>query len=249
MGAARALPAIGLMLGLMLWLLLVPAGSAAAASRIGVASSVVNRVSGTLGGVTSPLKPGDPVFQHQVVASEPASRAQLMFLDETVFSIGPASRVVLDRFVYDPRSRTGDVVMNVTKGAFRFISGSARPSTYTVKTPVATIGLRGTFFLGWLDALGNLRLLLRHGKLLICTRKNARLEGTSASRQKRRKDNCTLVEEPGEYFVRLAGSSGTEPGEDPLGDDGDPNSGIDNLEDPFSPPKDPYNGYNQIQNP
>jgi hypothetical protein len=120
--------------------------SAQNASKIGVASAVKNRVDGTIGGGTRPLVPGSDIFAREVVRTGEQSTAQLLFLDETSLSIGPASEITLDRFVYDPNRGAGNVVLNATKGAFRFVSGSQQPSSYQIRTPVATIGVRGTIF-------------------------------------------------------------------------------------------------------
>ena len=58
--------------------------------------------------------------------------------------MGPRSEIRLDRFVYDPSRSVGDVAVSLTSGALRFISGQQDPSSYQVRTPVATIGVRGT---------------------------------------------------------------------------------------------------------
>ena len=114
--------------------------------KIGVASAVSNRVESVVGGGTRALSVGGDVFARQMVRTGEASAAQLLFLDETSLSIGPSSEVTLDRFVYDPNRGSGNVVLNATRGAFRFVSGSQQPSSYQIRTPVATIGVRGTIF-------------------------------------------------------------------------------------------------------
>jgi hypothetical protein len=116
------------------------------ASKIGVASAVKNRVEGSTGGAARALAAGSSVFAREVVRTGDESTAQLLFLDETSLSIGPQSEVTLDRFVFDPNQGAGSMVINATRGAFRFISGSQRPSNYQIRTPVATIGVRGTVF-------------------------------------------------------------------------------------------------------
>ena len=90
------------------------------------------------------LSVGTKVFQNEVITTGVQSLAQLMFLDETTLSIGPKSQVTLDKFVFNPNKGAGSVVFSATKGAFRFITGSQDPRHYTIKTPVATIGVRGT---------------------------------------------------------------------------------------------------------
>ena len=116
------------------------------AAKIGVASAVKNRVEGSTGGGARPLSAGSSVFAREVVRTGDESAAQLLFLDETSLSIGPQSEVTLDRFVFDPNRGTGNVVINLGKGALRFATGSQRPGNYQIRTPVATIGVRGTLF-------------------------------------------------------------------------------------------------------
>ena len=51
---------------------------------------------------------------------------------------------MLDRFVYNPNRGSGNVVLSTARGALRFVTGAQNPTNYTIKTPVATIGVRGT---------------------------------------------------------------------------------------------------------
>lgn len=124
--------------------------SAQVNSKIGVAAAVKNRVEGVISGGVRPLSSGSEVFAREVVRTGEESMAQLLFLDETSLSIGPQSEVTLDRFVYDPNRGAGSLVLNATRGAFRFVSGSQQPSSYQIRTPVATIGVRGTIFDGYI---------------------------------------------------------------------------------------------------
>jgi DNA-binding transcriptional regulator YdaS (Cro superfamily) len=117
------------------------AATNAMADKIGVASAVVNQVQA---GNNRTLAVGSDVFAHEHIRTSDASTAQLLFLDKTSVSIGPRADLVLDSFVYDPNKGTGRVVVNATQGAFRFITGSQNPTNYAIKTPVATLGIRGT---------------------------------------------------------------------------------------------------------
>jgi hypothetical protein len=89
---------------------------------------------------------GSEIFANETVRTGEASLAQLLFLDQTSLSVGPGSEVKLDRFVYNPDRKTGSVVLETSRGAFRFVTGSQNPSNYIIKTPLATIGVRGTIF-------------------------------------------------------------------------------------------------------
>jgi hypothetical protein len=124
------------------------AATNAMAEKIGVAAAVVNQVQGVSGGNSRLLSVGSDVFAHEHIRTSDASTAQLLFLDKTSVSIGPRADLVLDSFVYNPNQGAGRVVINAAQGAFRFITGSQNPRNYTIKTPVATIGIRGTMLDG-----------------------------------------------------------------------------------------------------
>jgi hypothetical protein len=64
--------------------------------------------------------------------------------DDTKLALGPGSRLVLDKFVYDSDKKAGSIVLDLTKGAFRFITGVASKPTYLIRTPNASITVRGT---------------------------------------------------------------------------------------------------------
>ena len=160
-------------------------GVAWAAERIGVASGVVNKVTATLGNALQVLRVGDSVFQDQVVETETESSTQLLFQDETALTVGPGSRVVLDTYVYDPRRKTGNIVLNATRGAFRFVSGSAQSASYKIRTPAASIGVRGTIFSWLITAVGDLIAVLEEGAFEVC----------NAAGQ------CVLVDVPGQAVI------------------------------------------------
>jgi hypothetical protein len=117
---------------------------ASADVKIGVAGAVRDEVTATIGGSSGPLNTGHALVTDELVSTGQSGTAQLLFLDETSLSIGPLSDVKLDRFVYDPNRQAGSVVFETSRGVLRFISGSQAPGTYQLKTPVATIGFRGT---------------------------------------------------------------------------------------------------------
>ncbi len=116
----------------------------AATKGIGVASAIVNQVTGSYGGTSRALTVGNSVFANERIRTSEASSAQFLLLDKTSLSIGPNADLALDRFIYDPDRNSGSVVVKATQGAFRFITGALNPTRYTINTPVATLGIRGT---------------------------------------------------------------------------------------------------------
>ncbi|WP_395646372.1 FecR domain-containing protein [Terricaulis sp.] len=115
-------------------------------TRIGAAAAVRNQVTGARApGQERPLATGNPVFQNQMISTGANSVAQLLFTDQMTLSIGQRSQVTLDRYVYDPtRTSGGGATVSMARGAMRFVSGTQDPRTYQVRTPIATIGVRGT---------------------------------------------------------------------------------------------------------
>jgi hypothetical protein len=115
-----------------------------AQSNIGSAASVRNQVEGVLGGRTNTLSSGSAVHSNELIRSGDGAVANLVFVDETKLSVGPKSEVRLDKFAYDPNKNTGTVVVRATRGAYRFVTGVQDPRNYEIKTPYATLGVRGT---------------------------------------------------------------------------------------------------------
>ncbi len=138
--------------------MLLHSGASFAQNKVGVAAAVKNQVTSN----ARPLVAGSDVRVREVVRTGADSMAQLLFLDETSLSIGPQSEVTLDRFVYEPNRRAGNVVFNTGRGVFRFVSGSQQPTSYQIKTPVATIGVRGTV-VSWTSVVNYTMYKQEHG--------------------------------------------------------------------------------------
>jgi hypothetical protein len=115
-------------------------------SKIGVASETKNHVEGIRGAEKRDLSPGSEVFLNELVRTGDESVAHLTFLDNTNLSVGPDSLVELDKFVYDPDRKIGQIVVDVSRGAFRFATAPGSSRNYTLRTPYATLGIRGTIF-------------------------------------------------------------------------------------------------------
>ena len=111
-----------------------------AQSRIGSANSVKPEASGSIAGT---LSAGSSVHANETVKTGSSGQAALGFIDKTNLHVGPSSNVRLDKFVYDPNKGTGSVVIDATKGAFRFSTGEQNKGDYKVKTPYGILGVRG----------------------------------------------------------------------------------------------------------
>jgi outer membrane immunogenic protein len=111
--------------------------------RIGSAASIENDVRGAISGREERLAVGNEIYADEVLTTGVASRGKFVFDDRTDLQMGPSSRLKLDSFVYSGNS---GVSFNAAKGVFRFISAPGGHKDYHVRTPTATIGVRGTTF-------------------------------------------------------------------------------------------------------
>lgn len=146
------------------------AGSAAAQQAIGGAKLIENDVRGETVRGTAPIHRGDQVFQDEWVRTAAESLAQLALRDETNVSLGPSSQVKLDRFVFNGSGSTAkQVLLDATKGTFRFFSGDSEHQAYQVTTPQASIGVRGTIYDVEIVP-GRTRVVLQQGAVHVCVR-------------------------------------------------------------------------------
>jgi ferric-dicitrate binding protein FerR (iron transport regulator) len=110
------------------------------------------------------------VFANERIETGRNGWAQLRFNDSTDFRVGAGSTIVLDRFVYDPDKKAGELTIGVTEGVFRFVTGTMKSESYRIRTPNALIGVRGTDFLLAVAPDGSLKLAVNSGAVEIIPR-------------------------------------------------------------------------------
>ena len=166
-------------------LLFTPPASAAPGDRIGDAVAIVNKVVADYDREKRTLAAGDDVRQDEVIQVNADAQGELKLDDETKLALGPGSRLVLDKFVYDSDKKAGSIVVDLAKGAFRFVTGIAAKSTYIIKTPNASITVRGTVFDVFIFPDKSVWLLLHEGAVEVTGRKSA----------------CRVLDQPGRLIA------------------------------------------------
>lgn len=146
-------------------------GAAEAAPEVGKATAITTEVKGDTAGTVRVLKTGDQVFQEERIETDAKGVGQFEFLDNTRLAIGPGSAVKLDRFVYGADRSATTVTIQLTKGAFRFISGKSASTAYQIATPTATIGVRGTTFDVFVADDGEMAVAMINGGVDVCARR------------------------------------------------------------------------------
>ena len=77
------------------------------------------------------------------------SSMRIDFIDDTRVDITKHSRLIIDDFVYDPNTGTGSLGLKASLGTVRYASGQIAKNSrqrVRIRTPSATIGVRGTDF-------------------------------------------------------------------------------------------------------
>jgi hypothetical protein len=91
------------------------------------------------------------------------ARAELTFEDKTTVKLTEHSKMVIDDFVYDPKKGSGKLALNMALGTARYASGQIaknNPQQVAIKTPTASIAVRGTDFSMTVDELGRSLVVL-----------------------------------------------------------------------------------------
>lgn len=81
----------------------------------------------------------------------------ITFEDNTRVQVSENSKLVIDDFVYDPKSKAGKLGAKIALGTVRYASGQIAknsPQNVALSTPTATIAVRGTDFTASVDEVG-----------------------------------------------------------------------------------------------
>jgi len=90
------------------------------------------------------LRIGIDVQANEAITTRANDRAHLVFLDGTALTVGPNAQLTIDKFVYDPATKTGALAINASKGVFRLVGGKiSKTNPIVITTPSSTIGIRG----------------------------------------------------------------------------------------------------------
>ena len=110
---------------------------------------IVGAISGTVKTETRELKAGDKIYLNETIYAAADSGTQILLLDQSTFTVGEDSEVVMDTFIFDPATNDGKIVASVKQGSLKVISGlisKKDPDALTVEVPEGTLGSRGTEF-------------------------------------------------------------------------------------------------------
>lgn len=131
-------------------MMLLPVGIANADEAIGTIKTLRGEVNVVRGATMIPATAGMRLMEADKVVTGANSAVGVAMQDDTLLSLGAKSATQLNEFRYDPVSRDGNMLVSVLKGSMRFVTGllgKQHPAAVGIRTPTATIGIRGTDFI------------------------------------------------------------------------------------------------------
>lgn len=90
-------------------------------------------------------------------------RVEIKFVDDSTVKVTEHSKLVIDDFVYSGKPSTSRMALKFASGTVRFAtgqSGKMNKSNINLKTPTATIAVRGTDFASTVDDFGKSLIVL-----------------------------------------------------------------------------------------
>ena len=140
----------------------------AAAQQSGTAEKVAQSASATGASGARTLEVEAAIYMDDQIRTNRSGEAQIRLLDDTRLVVGPNARLTIDAFVFNGRTAE-TVTLSAVRGAFRFITGNSRKQAYLLKTPVMTIGVRGTGLDGFVEpGTGRTTIAIYEGAAELC---------------------------------------------------------------------------------
>lgn len=116
--------------------------------RIGTIERLTGAAARERDGTVQALSKRAAVFKHERITTGPGAALLLSLIDATVISLGENGALTVEDYVYSPGAR-GVAIIDVEQGAFRMITGNMGKlfeRRMEVRTPLATLSIRGTDF-------------------------------------------------------------------------------------------------------
>ncbi len=92
-----------------------------------------------------------------------SGKIEITFDDGSTVKMSPNSKLVIDEFVFDPNPKKSKMAFKVAAGTARFATGKlglVDKNKIKIRTPTATIGIRGTDFTTTVDEIGRSLVVL-----------------------------------------------------------------------------------------
>jgi hypothetical protein len=129
--------------------LLAGALPAVAQETIGVIHNSTGFVTVAREGKVFPAPAGTKLVVGDILSTGSDGSLGVILRDNSTLSLGPDSSLVIETFLFSPAKGELGIVARLTKGTMAYLSGligKLAPESARFDTPVASIGIRGTYF-------------------------------------------------------------------------------------------------------
>jgi hypothetical protein len=135
--------------------------SSAASANIGTITEFSGSASIKRGKETIAAAKGAVIEQNDKIETK-NGKVKIVFKDDTQVSVTEHSSLIIDDFVYDPKSGKGNLGLKAAGGTVRYVSGAIAkdPKQVKINTPTAAITVRGTDFVMSVNETGGSMVIL-----------------------------------------------------------------------------------------
>ena len=142
-------------------------------ASIGEITAINGKAYALRGGKSVALVKGSKLEKRDTIKTLANTRLQIVFIDHTVISLGQKTNFKVDK--YDFNRKNKEARFSVSRGIFKSITGKIghlNHSKYTLKTRNATIGVRGTIYVGRVEA-DKESIACTSGEIVVYTKKGS----------------------------------------------------------------------------
>jgi hypothetical protein len=136
---------IGMGAIVILMIFAFPLINIASAEDVGQFTRVVPIVDHLKGGQPPVVqaKVADKVANKDVVETHKEARAQMKFVDDTIVTVAPNSKVTIDNYMYDSKKGTTKATFQLLQGLVHTVVPSGKQPDLIIKTNTSIMGIRG----------------------------------------------------------------------------------------------------------
>ena len=120
-----------------------------ASSHIGLVKTAAGDAAVLRDGRRIPARPGNLLVQGDILTTGATGEMGVILRDDTMLTLGASSETRIEQFTYEPARQKMGLVVRVARGIIAYLSGRIAkhsPDAVRIETPVATLGVRGTYF-------------------------------------------------------------------------------------------------------
>jgi hypothetical protein len=130
-----------LCLSVLLW-----GGIPAWAQVVGKVTNIAQGATVTQLKVTKKLALKSNISTGDLLKTDATGQLQIAFVDRTRIVVGPSSELLIEDVTLSGGKKASRFAVQALGGTFRFLSGRSPKPAYVLRTPTATMGIRGTEF-------------------------------------------------------------------------------------------------------